>query len=103
VYQFKKIWNTSESIDQSEWKVWPVARGMRKEDSSVIEVLALWPFERAAVIERNWAPCWRFFRIEQSENDVEWSLLHGVLGYKRSGVQRVWQFCFLRFGEAGGE
>ena len=103
VYQFKKIWNASESIDQSEWKVWPVARGMRKEDRSVIEILALWPFERAAVIERNWAPCWRLFRIEQSENEVEWSLLHGVLGYKRSGEQRVWQFCFLRFGEAGGE
>ena len=103
VYQFKKIWNASESIDQSEWKVWPVARGIRKEDCSVIEVLALWPFERAAVIERNWAPCWRLFRIEQSENEVEWSLLHGVLGYKRSGEQRVWQFCFLRFGEAGDE
>ena len=80
-----------------------MARGIRKEDCSVIEVLALWPFERAAVIERNWAPCWRLFRIEQSENEVEWSLLHGVLGYKRSEEQRVWQFCFLRFGEAGGE
>ena len=75
VYQFKKIWNKSESINKSEWKVWPVARGMRKDDSSVIEVLALWPFERAAVIERNWAPCWRLFPIEQSENEVEWSLL----------------------------
>ena len=101
VYQFKKVWNTSESIDQSEWKVWPVARGIRKDDYSVIEVLALWPFERAAVIERNWSPSWRLFQIEQSENEVEWSLLHGILGYKRSGEKRVWQFCFLRFGEAG--
>ena len=74
---------------------------MQKEDCSLIEVLALWPFERAAVIERNWAPFWRLFRIEQSENEVEWSLLHGVLGYKRSGEKRMWQFCFLRFGEVG--
>ena len=40
VYQFKKIWNASESIDKSEWKVWPLARGMQKEDCSLIEVLA---------------------------------------------------------------
>ena len=101
IYRHRSTWDASRAIYESEWKLWPLASGIRVDKRSVIEVLALWPFERAAVIERNWAPCWRLFRVEKSENEVEWSLLHGLLGYKRSGEQQSWQFCFLRFREAG--
>jgi hypothetical protein len=98
-YRERREWKAGGAAWHSEWKLWPLARGVRSAEGSLWEVLALWPFERAEAIERNWAPCWRLFQWERDASGMEWSLLHGVLGYKREGMKRSWKLFFWSLGE----
>lgn len=98
-YRERTEWEGSGEEQISEWKLWPLARGERSSEGNRLEVLALWPYERAEVIERNWASCWRLFWWERDASGVEWSLLHGVLGYKREGMNRSWRLLFWSPGE----
>ena len=98
-YRQRTEWDAGRAERSAEWKLWPLARGERSGTDRRLEVLALWPFERSEVIERNWAACWKLFRWERDESRMEWSLLHGVLGYKREGMNRSWKLFFMSTGE----
>jgi hypothetical protein len=120
-------------------KIWPLFSYRREADVSRFRVLALWPLEHTAPIERSWAPLWTLAhrtRVgERAETELlwglyrhcsegesycydslfplyswrrdesgdiktrEWSLLKGLIGYKREGGQRSFRLLyFLRFG-----
>jgi hypothetical protein len=77
------------------WQLWPLANGESSAQEHAWQLLSLWPFESADVIERNWAPCWNLFSYERKAKDVEWSLLHGLLSFKREESQKSLQIGYL--------
>lgn len=100
------------------WKIWPLMSWRREGERSCFRMLELWPLDTAP-IERNWAPLWTLVkrtddagRVEkeflwfvwQSEvspkaDESEWALLKGLLGYKRSGDSKRFQFFWFNVGD----
>lgn len=98
------------------WKLWPLMSWERSGDASRFRLLELWPRRDTAGIERNWAPLWTLYRREKGTDAVshhvlwglyrqtrgdahlEWSLLKGLAGYKKSGDERGFRLFFFRFG-----
>ncbi len=98
------------------WKVWPVMSWERNGEDARFRLLDLWPLRNTPGIERNWAPIWTLYRRESStetvshhvlwglyrqsrgDDSMEWTLLKGFAGYKRSGNERRYRFLFIRFG-----
>jgi len=105
----------------SLWKIWPLMSLRREGEVSRFRMLELWPVSDSPPIERNWAPLWTLYRRTADEEGVirrdllwfawnserdpeggrrEWSLLKGLLAYKREGDARTLRlFYFMRFGE----
>ncbi len=99
------------------WKLWPLMSWERVENKSRFRTLDLWPLRNTPGIERNWAPWWTLYRRmndngetghhllwglyrqTHGEEEFEWSLLKGFLGYKKSESNRSYRFLFMRFGE----
>ena len=102
------------------WKIWPLMSWQRDEHASRFRMLELWPVKNAAPIERNWAPLWTLYKrtnvdglirkdvfwfLWHSEKHLleeraEWSLLKGMLSYKKEGVQKkIRLLYFFNFGE----
>jgi hypothetical protein len=85
------------------WKIWPLMSWQREQETSRFRLLELWPIKNSPPIERNWAPLWTLFKrtdhegiirkellwfLWQSEREKdagrsEWSLLKGLLSYKK--------------------
>jgi hypothetical protein len=100
------------------WKLWPLMSWERKEgrSRSRFRTLELWPLRNTPGIERNWAPYWTLYRrmnVEgeighhllwglyrqtRSTNQLEWSLLKGLAGYKKTENSRRYRFLFMWFG-----
>ena len=121
-YEAKAAKQATESNEPGEvferyWKVWPLMSWERNQEDSRFRMLELWPLRNTAGIERNWAPLWTLYRREQVDGTVghhllwglyrqsrgeassEWSLLKGLVGYKKNGSDRSLQFLFMRFGD----
>lgn len=102
------------------WRIWPLMSWRRDGEVSRFRTLELWPVKDHAPVERNWAPLWTLYQqtgqngvVEKdllwfawhSENEAaaarkEWSLLKGLLSYRRDGESRSWRLLyFMRFGE----
>jgi len=121
-YAYEKDSPDSERRNVSSyWKIWPLMSWQREGDVSRFRLLELWPIKNTAPIERNWAPLWTLYKRTNSEGIVrkdvlwfawhsekelsadrtEWSLLKGLLSYKREADARSLRiFYFLRLGEA---
>jgi hypothetical protein len=98
------------------WRLWPLMSWARDGNQARFRLLELWPLRNTAGIERNWSPFWTFYSRERSAEAVshnvlwglyrqskgdaslEWSLLKGFAGYKRSGNNRGFSLLFIRFG-----
>ncbi|VGO22835.1 hypothetical protein [Pontiella sulfatireligans] len=98
------------------WKVWPLMSWDRRDGTSRFRTLDLWPMRNTPGIERNWAPWWTLYRRmdvdgevghhllwglyrqTRSDESLEWSLLKGVLGYKKEQNSRRYRFLFMWFG-----
>jgi len=102
------------------WKLWPLMSWQNEGSVSRFRMLELWPIKDAAPIERNWAPLWTLYKRTTVDGVVrkdilwfawhsekepeaerkEWSLLKGLLAYKKQGDARSMRFLyFLRTGE----
>lgn len=99
------------------WKLWPLMSWRRAGERSRFRMLELWPLDTAP-IERNWAPLWTLYRRtddggrikndflwflwhsekEPSAEEAEWSLLKGLLGYKKSGETKRFEFLWFNIG-----
>jgi hypothetical protein len=103
----------------SYWEVWPLMSWQREGDASRFRLLELWPGKDSAPLERNWSPLWTLYkRTNQggiirkdifwftwhSEREAvaeraEWSLLKGLLSYRKEGDARsVRLLYFVRLG-----
>jgi len=102
------------------WKIWPLMSWRREGELSRFRMLELWPLDTDAV-ERNWAPLWTPFKRTNNngliEKDIlwfvwhskkdpqadrsEWSLLKGLMGYKRDADVRTLRL--LWWMDLGGE
>jgi hypothetical protein len=101
------------------WKIWPLMSWQRDGDVSRFRMLELWPIKNSAPVERNWAPLWTLYKRTNnqgivrkdilwfawhSENEPvadrkEWSLLKGLLAYKRDSESRSLRLLyFVRMG-----
>ncbi len=101
------------------WKIWPLMSWQREGDVSRFRMLELWPLKNSAPVERNWAPLWTLYKRTNNDGIIrkdvlwfawhsekepaverkEWSLLKGLLAYKREGEsQNLRLFYFIRFG-----
>ena len=111
----------AESLEVShEWAVWPLMSRQCAGENSRFRVLDLWPVRNSAPVERNWAPLWTLYQRtaqqgvvskdvlwfawhsekEPAADRAEWSLLKGLLAYKRDGASSNVRFLyFMRFGE----
>jgi hypothetical protein len=104
----------------SYWKVWPLMSWQREEDVSRFRALEFWPIKNNPPVERNWAPLWTLYKRtnaggvvrkdvlwfawhsehEPAVEHKEWSLLKGLLSYKREGEARSLRFLyFVRLGK----
>jgi len=104
----------------SYWKIWPLMSWQREGDVSRFRILEFWPLKNSPPIERNWAPLWTLYKRTNADGVVrkdilwfvwhsevapaaehkEWSLLKGLLAYKRDGEkQNLRLFYFVRVGE----
>jgi len=101
------------------WKIWPLMSWQRNERASCFRMLELWPVKNAAPIERNWAPLWTFYKRtnvnglickdvlwfawhserEPAADRTEWSLLKGLLSYKREGEARRVRVFWFNLGQ----
>ena len=102
------------------WKIWPLMSWQREGATSRFRMLELWPLKNSAPVERNWAPLWTLYKRTNTDGVVrkdilwfawhsevspaadhkEWSLLKGLLAYKRDGEkQNLRVLYFMRFGE----
>jgi hypothetical protein len=110
-----------ERIEVSNyWKLWPLMSWQREEAVSRFRMLEFWPLKNSAPVERNWAPLWTLYKRTNhdgvirkdivwfawhSENEPaaerkEWSLLKGLLAYKREAETRSVRFLyFIRLGK----
>ena len=98
------------------WKLWPLMSWERNDQGSRFRMLEFWPLHNTPGIERNWAPWWTLYRREahngviehhviwglyrqtRSEDSFEWSLLKGLIGYKRTPNSHQVRFLFIPFG-----
>ncbi|MGE4488733.1 MAG: hypothetical protein AB7E95_04205, partial [Kiritimatiellales bacterium] len=102
----------------SYWKVWPLMSWRREGDISRFRALELWPLKDTAPVERNWAPLWTLYQrtdhngelrkdflwfvwhSERAEERSEWSLLKGLVSYKKgAGKSQLRLFWFPHSGE----
>jgi hypothetical protein len=97
------------------WKIWPLMSWQREGDVSRFRMLELWPLKNTAPLERNWTPLWTLYKRTDaggvvrkdvlwfawhSENEPaverkEWSLLKGLLSYKRDAGARSVRFLYF--------
>ncbi len=101
------------------WKIWPLMSWQRHEQASRFRLLELWPVKNSGPIERNWAPLWTLYNRTRSDgvvrNDAlwfvwrserepaverrEWSLLKGLLAYKREGDAKSGRLLWIPLGK----
>ncbi|MCF7847331.1 MAG: hypothetical protein K9M45_00665 [Kiritimatiellales bacterium] len=99
------------------WKLWPVMSWQREHDVSRFRMVELWPFRNTPAVERNWAPIWTLYKRECGESETghhvlwgtyrqikrpdefEWSLLKGLIAYKRKGPDKQFRMLFVPFAE----
>ena len=102
------------------WKIWPLMSWQREGDVSRFRMLEFWPLKNSAPVERNWAPLWTLYKRTNTDGVVrkdvlwfawhsesdsvaerkEWSLLKGLLAYRREGEARsVRLLYFVRLGK----
>jgi len=102
------------------WKIWPLMSWQREGATSRFRMLELWPLKNSAPVERNWAPLWTLYKRTNTDGVVrkdilwfvwhseqnpavdhkEWSLLKGLLAYKRDGEKQNFRlFYFVHSGE----
>jgi hypothetical protein len=121
-YQSYTVCTESEKKTETAdyWKIWPLMSWQREGETSRFRMLELWPLKNSPPIERNWTPLWTLYKRTNtdgvvrkdalwfawhSENEPtidhkEWSLLKGLLAYKRDGEkQNLRVLYFMRFGE----
>lgn len=108
-----------EEISRS-WKIWPLMSWQREGEETCFRLLELWPVKNSAPVERNWSPLWTVYKrtnsdgliqkdalwfVWHSERDPaadqsEWSLLKGLLAYKREAGSRSFRILYgLNFGK----
>jgi hypothetical protein len=95
---YKSVQEERKGVQASKahrWQLWPIASGESSAQQHSWKMLSLWPFESAEVIERNWAPCWHLLSYERQAKDIEWSLLHGLLSFKREESRKSLQIGYL--------
>ena len=100
------------------WKIWPLMSWQRDGHVSRFRMLELWPIKNSPPIERNWSPLWTLYKRtdvegvvrkdilwfvwhserEKDEGRSEWSLLKGLVGYKRSGEARNLRLFWFSLG-----
>jgi hypothetical protein len=100
------------------WKIWPLMSWQQAGEMSRFRMLELWPLN-SAPIERNWSPLWTLYKrthadgvtqkdllwfIWHSEKEpeadrTEWSLLKGLLGYKKDRDLSTVRFLWLDWGD----
>jgi len=101
------------------WKIWPLMSWQREGGESRFRMLELWPLKNTAPLERNWTPLWTLYKRTDREGVVrkdvlwfgwhsesepavdrkEWSLLKGLLSYKREAdAQSVRILYFIHLG-----
>ncbi len=109
-----------EQVEVSRyWRIWPLMSWQREQGASRFRMLELWPIKDSAPIERNWTPFWTLYKrtnvdglirkdvlwfIWHSEKEVavdhaEWSLLKGLLSYKKEGEARNVRVLWFNFGQ----
>lgn len=101
------------------WRVWPLMSWQRAGDVSRFRLLELWPVKNSAAVERNWAPLWTLYKRTNHEGLIrkdllwftwhsekepaadrkEWSLLKGLLSYRREGDARSFRMLWVNLGE----
>jgi hypothetical protein len=99
------------------WKIWPLMSRRQDGGRSRFRMLELWPLDTAPV-ERNWAPLWTLYKrtgndgvikkdvlwfVWHSEKEPdarrsEWSLLKGLLGYKKNGDSKQFSLFWMNAG-----
>jgi len=97
------------------WRIWPLMSGQREGQTSRFRILDLWPIKNSGPIERNWAPLWTIYQRtalddltrkdllwfvwhserDRSEDRSEWSLLKGLLSYKKEHDHRDLQVLYF--------
>jgi len=100
------------------WKIWPLMSWKREGNASRFRMLELWPIESGPV-ERNWRPLWTLYKrtnenglirkdllwfVWHSERESafrrsEWSLLKGLLEYKKKEGSRGGRLLWIPFGK----
>jgi len=100
------------------WKVWPLMSWEREKSTSRFRMLELWPITSGPV-ERNWTPLWTLYKRTNEEglirkdvlwfawhserepaaNRTEWSLLKGLLSYKREDDARRFRVFWFNLGQ----
>jgi len=101
------------------WKIWPLMSWQREGDTTRFRLLELWPVKNSAPVERNWTPLWTLYKRTRAEGVVkkdvlwfawhserepevdraEWSLLKGLLAYKREGDAKKIRVLWMNLGE----
>jgi hypothetical protein len=103
------------------WKIWPLMSWQRNDlaQASRFRLLELWPVKNSGPIERNWAPLWTLYNRTRSDgvvrNDAlwfvwrserepaverrEWSLLKGLLAYKRERDAKSGRLLWIPIGK----
>ncbi len=103
----------------SSWRVWPLMSCQREGAASRLRMLELWPVKNSGPVERNWSPLWTLYQRTRDAGAVqtdllwfawhseknleadrsEWSLLKGLLAYKRDGDAKRLRFFWMQRGD----
>jgi len=105
-----------EQIEVSNyWRIWPLMSWQREGETSRFRMLELWPVKNSPPLERNWTPLWTLYKRTNTDGVVrkdvlwfawhsereqiaerkEWSLLKGLLAYKRDAEARSVRFLYF--------
>ena len=101
------------------WKLWPLMSWQRAGGVSRFRMLELWPVNHVAPLERNWTPLWTLYKRthadgvtqkdilwfawhseqEPQTDRAEWSLLKGLLAYKKEGDAKTMRVLWFKWGD----
>jgi hypothetical protein len=120
VYREREVLQADEEQTElsSYWKIWPLMSRQCEGESTRFRLLELWPLKNSGPVERNWSPLWTLYKRTSEAGTVqkdllwfawhseknsqshhsEWSLLKGLLAYKRDGDAKSGRLFWMQWG-----
>lgn len=97
--------DSPEKNSQNILQCWPFFRKVSSQKKTSLYGLALWPWWKDSIVERNYSPLWRIFSYRADASEKQFELLYGLCqstSDKATGDWRIKLFPILEFGTTNG-